>query len=178
MQKHNYFIITGAPGSGKTSLINSLRDEGHRCIAEPAREIIAEQKIIDGPAIYEKEPRLFIELMLSRFIYTYNLNIKHKQLVLFDRGIPDIIAYARLANKDFVNYINAANIYQYNINVFYLPVWDKIYINDHERKMSHKAAKEFDKIIRQSNMELNYKIIEVPLVNIQERTKFVEKMLS
>ena len=68
MLNNNCVILTGAPGSGKSTTIKKLRELGCLCINEPAREIIAEQRSIDGQGLSEKEPKLFIELMLSRAI--------------------------------------------------------------------------------------------------------------
>ena len=40
------YIITGAPGTGKTAIINALMQErGYSCAEENSREIIAEQII-------------------------------------------------------------------------------------------------------------------------------------
>ena len=39
------YIITGAPGTGKTSIINELKKRGFNCIDEISRDIIAEQNI-------------------------------------------------------------------------------------------------------------------------------------
>jgi len=175
--KDNYFILTGAPGTGKSSLINELRAKGYNCVDEPARQIILEQKAIDGNGIYEKDSKLFIELMLSRSIYTYNHHQNNDTNLIYDRGIPDIIAYAKLSGNFNDHYIKASNLYRYNNKVFYLPVWDEIYTNDEDRKMTLVAAKEFDQLIRQSYHELGYEIIEVPLVNIADRAKFIEDRL-
>ncbi|MEM7017285.1 MAG: AAA family ATPase, partial [Pseudomonadota bacterium] len=72
MEKHNCFILTGAPGSGKSTLINTLRARGIQCIDEPARQILAEQRLINGEGVPEKkDPGLFIELMLSRTTQAY-----------------------------------------------------------------------------------------------------------
>ena len=37
------FVITGAPGTGKTSILNHLKTKGYNCIDEISREIISEQ---------------------------------------------------------------------------------------------------------------------------------------
>jgi len=35
------YIITGAPGTGKTAIINALMQKGYSCAEEISREIIA-----------------------------------------------------------------------------------------------------------------------------------------
>ena len=44
----NRFVITGAPGSGKTLVLRELVKVGFLGIDEPAREILAEQRAIGG----------------------------------------------------------------------------------------------------------------------------------
>lgn len=69
--KDNFYIVTGGPGSGKTTLIDALRQHGFLCVAEVARAIIKEQVRIGGNALHDGDRALFRELMLSRSIYTF-----------------------------------------------------------------------------------------------------------
>ena len=138
--KSNYFILTGAMGAGKSTIIKHLREKDYLCTDEPARQIIEEQRSIDGEGIYDRNPELFNQLMLSRSIYQYKSNYNYYGPVIFDRGIPDMIAYAELSkiNKDV--YMNASRVYLYNKNVFMLNGWKEIYAHDDERKMEFDAA--------------------------------------
>ena len=61
------FILTGAPGGGKTAILSRIGDE-IRTIAEPAREILAEQRAIGGRGTPEQDPDLFVQLLLERSI--------------------------------------------------------------------------------------------------------------
>ena len=38
------FIVTGAPGSGKTSILAALRDRGYTVVAEAATDVIAAEQ--------------------------------------------------------------------------------------------------------------------------------------
>ncbi|MBK8383687.1 MAG: AAA family ATPase [Ignavibacteria bacterium] len=87
MIKNNYFILSGAMGSGKSTILKLLKQKGYLCIDEPARQIISEQRSIDGEGLYDKNPELFAQLMLSRSINLYKLNSEYEVKVIFDRGI-------------------------------------------------------------------------------------------
>ena len=65
-ERPNFHIITGGPGSGKTSIIEALRERGYRCVDEVGRKIIREQVLIGGNALHWGDRAKFLELMLSR----------------------------------------------------------------------------------------------------------------
>ncbi|MBF0279987.1 MAG: AAA family ATPase [SAR324 cluster bacterium] len=121
MNKENCFIITGAPGSGKSAILHQLIELGYLGIAEPARQILAEQRCIRGSGIPDKNADLFIQLMLSRAIYGYRQIEETERLIFFDRGIPDNIAHAALYQINFESGWNAAKHYRYNSLVFFTP---------------------------------------------------------
>jgi len=47
----NFYIISGGPGSGKTSLINALARQGIPSMPEAGRAIIQDQMAIGGIAL-------------------------------------------------------------------------------------------------------------------------------
>jgi predicted ATPase len=65
------FIITGCPGSGKTTLIKHLRDIDIPCVDEPARQVIAEQRAIQGDGLSDRNVLLFTELLLAKSLDSY-----------------------------------------------------------------------------------------------------------
>jgi predicted ATPase len=46
--RNNWFILTGGPGSGKTSVLDHLSETGHIVVPEVARKIIQEQMAQQG----------------------------------------------------------------------------------------------------------------------------------
>ena len=127
MVKHRFFLLTGAFGSGKSTLLQHLQSRGIRGVVEPARPILAQQRSVQGNGLPEKDPRLFVELMFSRMLETYQQSDSLPGPVLFDRGIPDILGYAALLGFEFPPGENAAQLYRYNRHVFIAPAWEKIY---------------------------------------------------
>lgn len=178
MIKNNYFILTGAMGGGKSSILNQLKEKKYLCIDEPARQILEEQRSINGEGIPEKNPQLFNQLMLSRSINQYKINSKYNDVILFDRGIPDLIAYADLFNINKNIYINAAKDYLYNKNVFIFNGWKEIYTTDDERKMEFDLAKEFGNNVSKIYTELGYNVIDVPFVSVEERVKYIINLID
>jgi predicted ATPase len=178
MTKSNFHILSGAMGGGKSTVLSRLRDLGIHCVPEPAREILAEQRLINGTGVPENNADLFSMLMLSRSIHDYYENSSVEESVVFDRGIPDMIAYARLFMLDDTPYVNAAQEFRYHTTVFSFPAWKEIYANDSERKMSFEEAKAFGAAVRSIYEKLGYRILEVPRFSLEKRVQFILDRLA
>src|SRR3546814_16485306 len=68
--------------------------------------------------------------------------------LLFDRGLPDVIGYARLFGAPAEAATAAARRYRYNRTAFLAPALPEIYCRDDERTMSFEAARAFGEMIR------------------------------
>jgi predicted ATPase len=177
MVNDRFFVLTGAFGTGKSTLLQYLQLRGVRGIVEPARPILAQQRSVQGNGLPEKNPRLFVELMFSRMLDTYQHSDTFSGPILFDRGIPDILAYAALFGFEFPPGENAAHIYRYNPHVFIAPAWEQIYCTDNERTLSFSQAREFGNSIRAIYERFGYTLIELPCVCPEERADCVLRQL-
>ncbi|MCB9134822.1 MAG: AAA family ATPase [Anaerolineales bacterium] len=173
MIKPNFYILSGAMGGGKSTILSALKARGHHCIPEPAREILAEQRLIQGVGVPEKNPDMFCSLMLSRAMHNYSQNLSTAGNVIFDRSIPDMLVYARLFSLDETPYTHAAHEFRTHPTVFFFPAWQEIYTNDSERKMSFEQARAFGDTVRAIYEKFGYRILEVPRFSIEERVQFI-----
>ena len=173
MVKNNLIVLTGAPGSGKSTLLRLLRERGCACVEEPARQIISEQRAIGGSGVSDKDPALFIELMLSRAIARYQDIQDTSGAVIFDRSIADNIAYAALYNLPFDHGWAAAERYKSNSQVFFAPNWQDIYITDEERTMTFEASAVMGDHLRRIYKKLGYEIIDLPFSSPEDRLQFI-----
>jgi predicted ATPase len=117
-----FFVITGGPGSGKSTLIEALHQRGYACSIEAGRAIIHDQVAIDGPALPWKDSALFAELILCWEMRNYHLAEETAGLVFFDRGMPDVVGYLRLMNLSIPAHMQSAvtNL-RYNHRIFIAP---------------------------------------------------------
>lgn len=166
------YILTGAPGSGKTSILAELAKRGFSSIDEPARRVLAQQRLIEGEGVYDKNPFLFKELMLSRMLYDFD-GVNADEITFFDRGLPDLIAYRKCFNLDVGSELNASRLYRYNTIVFFAPAWEQIYSNDSERRLTFNASLVFEQDLREAYTELGYQLIDIPLLPLSERVSFI-----
>jgi predicted ATPase len=98
---------------------------------------------------------------------------QYQQPIIFDRGIPDNIAYADLFDLYMPHIEQAAKIFQYNSVVFFAPAWEEIYHTDDERKMSFAEARQFGEHLKIIYLNLGYKIIDLPLISPKLRVNFI-----
>lgn len=172
MIKNNFFVLTGAMGAGKTTVLNELKKK-FKCVDEPARKILKEQREISGDGVPEKNTEMFNNLMLSEMIAQYKDNTSAEGIVFFDRGVPDIIAYAELLTTSSKASANASVKYRYNKYVFMFNGWEEIYINDDERIINFNTAKNFGMNVKKIYIDLGYEIIDVPFLAVEERVSFI-----
>ena len=67
------FIITGGPGSGKSTVIDALAKRGISTMSEAGRAIIQDQVAIGGEALPWADRRAFAELMLNWEMRSYRM---------------------------------------------------------------------------------------------------------
>jgi predicted ATPase len=168
-------ILTGAPGTGKTTLLAALRRQGWRCIDEPARAVLAYERSRGGDGVPERNAARFVDLMLSQAVRTHGEAMFQPPPVFFDRGVPDLIVYAEHFGLDAGPYRAAAERHRYQQRAFILAPWRTIYVNDDERKMPFELADDFDAALRRVYAELGYVLVDVPLVPVAERVAFVSQ---
>ena len=92
------FVITGGPGSGKSTLIEALAGQGICTMPEAGRAIIQDQVAIGGEALPWSDRRAFAELMLCWEMRSYRAALRLSGPVIFDRGVPDVLGYLHLSN--------------------------------------------------------------------------------
>lgn len=167
-------IVTGGPGSGKTSLIEALRARGYSCSLEAGRGIIQDQVAIEGPALPWRDPLLFAELMLSWEMRSYH-EVEHAAgPVFFDRGVADVLGYLRLLGLPVPEHVRkAATTFRYNPIVFVAPPWREIFQQDNERKQDFNEAVRTYEALVATYGALNYRLVELPCCSIEERVRFV-----
>lgn len=168
-------IITGGPGSGKSSLIEALKRRGFKCSPEAGRAIIQDQVLIGGNALPWANRDAFAELMLCWELRSWH-KAEHHQTCYFDRGIPDIAGYLSLCNLPIPQHLEEAiRVFRYNEKVFIAPPWRDIYVQDSERKQSMDEAVLTYEAMIVTYENYGYELLELPYSSVDERADFIIK---
>jgi predicted ATPase len=172
-------VITGGPGTGKSSIINDLIKRGFTCLEEISRDIILEAQKQGIDQLFLTNPLLFSERLLEgrKQQYVDALN-ETANLVFFDRGVPDIVAYMDFKNETYPEYfIDACKdcVYDY---VFILKPWQDIYTSDNERYEDFGQAMQIHEHLLNTYQKYDYKLLDVPFDTVENRTNFILKALN
>lgn len=167
----DFYVITGGPGAGKSTLIEALAALGHGRTVEAGRSITQTQVVIGGNAVHWGDRALYAELMLMHEIRSHEAA---EGITFFDHGIPELCGYMGLSGLAVpAHFERAVAVYHYNRVVFAAPPWREIFVNDAERKQDFaEAVTTYDRCT-QAYRERGYEIVDLPMASVAERVGFV-----
>jgi predicted ATPase len=179
-RKNNSYVLTGGPGVGKTTLLNELAIHGYKIIPENAREIIKHEVENNGDGLPWGNKIRYTQLMFDAAIRSFNsVPLDDTKTYFFDRGILDTICYANMTG--FSVSVEMDNIIKkslYNKKVFILPPWEEIYHTDSERKQTFEEVKLTFIKMKETYLNYNYEIIEVPIDTVENRVIFIMNKIN
>lgn len=173
-QSANFFVLTGGPGAGKTTLINYLADLGYRCMPEAGRAVIRQQLGCGGAALPWSDKTAYARLMYERDMAAYQRACDMNGPVFFDRGIVDTIAYLQLEQLPVPESLQtAASRCRYHTTAFIMPPWRQIYRSDQERLQDLSTAIATYHAMIKTYSQYGYALVHVPRLPVAQRAAFI-----
>lgn len=172
-------VITGGPGTGKTTIIDQLTASGYACMEEVSRQITLEAQNNGIDQLFIQDPINFsTQLAHGRARHFQQVEQMNQEVVFFDRGIPDVPAYLNFAKTTIPEEIRdlSANL-RYDI-VFIVNPWKAIYTSDNERYESFDLALEIHQHLVDTYTSLHYNLIEIPFGDVTTRVNFIISCLK
>ena len=116
MNQIKKIILTGPPGTGKTSIINNLKKLNFLCFDEVwNKKYENPSKNNDSDSIIDFSKYLFNKRKIQ---FEYNIQSKKndKKYVFYDRSLIDVVAYLKTYNKkiptNWIKYIETKKYYK------------------------------------------------------------------
>ena len=165
-----WYVVTGAPASGKTTVLDALAAKGIEIIPEVARiyidDLLDQGKTLDD--IRGNEVEFHLEIVKRKL--DLELNLPKDKTLFFDRALPDCLAYHRLNRLDPEDIREQCTLYQYK-KVFVLDRLD--YQIDHVRTEDEDMACYLDEHLERDYREHGYHVVRVPVMSVEERVEFI-----
>ncbi|MEM5566925.1 ATP-binding protein [Psychroserpens sp. AS72] len=167
-------VITGGPGTGKSSIINELISRDFTCFEEVSRQVTLDARKNGVEQLFLTEPLLFSELLLKARTQQYEATkTSDKNIVFIDRGLPDVLAYMDYVKSDYPQHFTdtcKAHVYD---KVFVLAPWQEIFVSDSERYENFDQAVEIHHSLLDTYKRFGYNLIDVPFDSISSRADFI-----
>ena len=172
-------VITGGPGTGKSSIITELLKRGYTCLEEISRQVILEARKDGIDQLFLKNPLLFSELLLKGRKQQYDEAESHNSdLVFIDRGLPDVLAYMDFIGDEYPKEFIATcktNMYNY---VFILSPWQEIFTSDNERYENFEQAVSIHHHLLDTYKKYEYNLLDVPFDTVEKRADYILEIIK
>lgn len=169
-------VITGGPGTGKSTLLEALAANGIHTEPEIARQIL---KAPGGMALRAEHPAAFGEAMMVGEIAAFQHAATFDGPVIFDRGLADTVGFFRLGHLAVPRELDlACRELRYDGPIFRAPPWAQIYGLDEQRIQTWDEAIASDKGIIAAWRDYGYKPIDLPIAPVAERVAFVLEVMA
>jgi predicted ATPase len=172
MTKNNFYVLTGGPGGGKTTLLQALQNMGYNYVPETARAIIKKRLgagLPPRPAPIEFAMQMF-ELDTENFITNSGVEAP----LFFDRSFLDSAGLIyELNNTVFETVKPFIQANGFNTKVFITPPWREIYSTDTERDQTFEEAQQVYNKLHNWYKANGYNLVVLPEAPIDKRVNFI-----
>ncbi len=172
MSENNWYVITGGPSSGKTTLIQELARRKYATIQEAAREVI-DNGLAQGKSVKEirSDEQVFQYEVLKQKL-AVEASHDNQILTFFDRGMHDTAAYLQYYGWELNVLAQQAMKSATYRKVFLLeplPNFEK----DYARTEEDGFAESISRLLYDTYSAYNLKPIRVPALDVKDRLDFI-----
>lgn len=172
-------VITGGPGTGKSSIIDELKRRGHLCFDEISRQVTLEARKNGIEQLFLTQPLLFSQMLLEGRVKQFIEANNHQNTTVFlDRGLPDVLAYMDYFGSDYPeNFVQTCQNNTYD-SVFILAPWQEIFQSDSVRYETFEQSEVIHEHLLKTYKNFNYHLIDIPFDTIKKRADFILESLN
>jgi predicted ATPase len=175
------YVVTGAPGTGKTSIVLALHDRGYAVVAESVTDVIAEQQAQGIAEPWQHEG--FIDAIVDLQRHRQRLAVpKCARVQVFDRSPLCTLALARFLGRPITPRLSDAVARM---------CADKTYMNSvflvrpmgfveptAARRISYAESLRFETVHEVAYQEHGFTSIDVPPGPIEDRATLIDRHIT
>jgi len=171
----NWYVITGGPSSGKTTILKELAKLGYLIYPEAARVFI-DREMAKGKSLEEIRGN---EAEFQEKVFKIKVEIEKSapkdEIVFFDRAIPDSIAYYQICGLDPKEVLKLCKRKRYR-KIFFL---EQLPLEqDYARTEDKKTIERLNKLLKESYKKLGYEVIKIPAMSVKDRLERILKEIE
>jgi predicted ATPase len=169
---NNWYVITGGPSTGKTTIIEELSRRGHTTFPEAARTVI-DEALKNGISVEQlRSDEKKFQDQVTKLKQQIEASHNTDTLTFFDRGMHDTLAYFRHYDfpvDDWTNRLLDKSRYK---KVFLLEPISK-YKKDYARVENEHFRNNITQLLHDAYTEYGMQPIIVPAIGLENRIKFI-----
>ena len=166
------FILTGAPGAGKTALLRLIEREGFGVVEEAATDVIALRFALGQPAPWQ-EPGFVEAIVALQRQRELGRIVAPGEVVFFDRSPVCTLASSRYSGLEPAAEVTAEVERVLRLRVFEPAVFFVENLGSIEktaaRRISFADSLRFERVHRETYRELGFELSPVPAGGVRER---------
>ena len=167
-------VITGAPCSGKSTIVRRLEQLGFSTTNETARDVIdsALKAGFSMDNVFQCYQLIQDTIVAEEF--ERHLRRDRTKSFILDRGLPDPLAYYYIANLSSERVEPICRSFKYKQVLFLerLPLK-----NDEARPQSEEQVQSIQQALEQLYIHLGYDLIRIPFLSVEQRLEIILKVL-
>lgn len=185
-EKLERIVITGAPGTGKTSVIEALKNKGYHIFPEVIREFTAQEtatqeepQTATNPIVFAKDSLDFNQKLMDGRKKQFNAALEITPGPLFyDRGLPDVLAYMDYFDQSYgPDFEQLCASHRYD-RVYIMPPWEEIFHSDGGRFETYQQALDLHESLLTRYSAFDYQLLTVPKDTVAARVEHIMKSLG
>ncbi len=167
----NWYVITGGPSSGKTTVVNALKARGYKTMVEYARHYIDLQRAAGRTLKEIKENRRTFQREVLELQITQERSLSPDEIVFLDRAIPDTRAYCQLLDlPEDRRLVEAMRTVSYR-KIFILDLLPLV--KDYARREDEAAQRAIHELLVGVYRSLPFPIVYVPVLPVEQRIDLI-----
>ena len=172
--KPKKYVLSGGPGSGKSSILLGLEQRGEYIVREAAEDYIRYRQAQGQmkPWVEEDFQDKILDLSMSREEKTH----PKAERVFLDRGLLDGLAYVKKGSKIYEKLLEIAKKAEYDIIFIIEPL--AVIEKTEVRRENKDESIAIGNALKQIYQEHGFKVVMVPEDKLQERIEFIMKEIE